>query len=128
MQLQSPRSSAQPGYLAVPSLDHLEARFDDAMIALPKEIREKCGYTAALLYRMLAERNGLAAARALLSAPSPSTGFTTLFLRGRLDLTVEALVVRAPWKQLFSPEELSVAHQRLAACGYGSALVAEVVA
>jgi len=45
--------------------------------------------------------------------PRPSDGYTALYERGRLDLTVEALVLRPDWDDLFTAEDRDLARQRL---------------
>ena len=67
--------------------------------------------------QMLNERGGLATARALLSG-TPSDGFTKLWELGRLDLAVEALVIREQWHSMFSSTELAVARRRLTDAGF----------
>lgn len=63
---------------------------------------------------MVNERGGKDTADALLATDQPSEGFTELFLRGRrLDLSVEYVVLKNPWRELFSPEQLAVARDRL---------------
>ena len=48
-----------------------------------------------------------------------SDGYSALAERGRLDLTVEALVVEdARWRAQFTPEEIEKARRRLALSGY----------
>jgi len=43
-----------------------------------------------------------------------SEGYTALWERGRLDLTVEALIHDNPqWHSLFTPEELAICTERL---------------
>ena len=62
---------------------------------------------------MLQEHRGLGTARILLHAPKPSDGYTALWERKRLDLTVEALIIEDRWHALFSDEEREIAHRRL---------------
>lgn len=57
---------------------------------------------------------GIATARRLLGTPTVSEGFSALWERGRLDLTVEALATRGEYDELFSDEELETARERLA--------------
>ena len=47
-----------------------------------------------------------------------SEGLTALWERGRLDITMEALVLKKPWTELFTEEDLSVARKRLYELGY----------
>jgi hypothetical protein len=52
------------------------------------------------------------------SAPAVSDGFTALWERRRLDLTVEATVLRKEFEPLFTPDELDTAGRRLEQYGY----------
>jgi hypothetical protein len=47
-----------------------------------------------------------------------SDGYVQLWRCGRLDLTVEALILREPWRALFSDAEHQIARRRLADSGY----------
>jgi hypothetical protein len=64
---------------------------------------------------MLDEYRGLETARILLHSAGVSEGYTALWERGRLDLTVEAVIHDNPkWHPLFTPEELAICTKRLA--------------
>jgi hypothetical protein len=61
---------------------------------------------ATIFLQMLNERGGLDTAKYLINSPKVSDGYTALYLRSRLDLTVEAMVVENPkWQELFTSEE-----------------------
>lgn len=93
--------------------------FDVAMFKIYHDAKTQAGYTASIFFRMLNERGGLSTAKYLINSAQPSDGYTELFQRGRLDLTVEAMVVEEPkWHQLFSDEELEKSRRRLEAYGY----------
>lgn len=97
----------------------LEAAFDEAMHNIYVRAKTEAKYNAAQFLHMLHERRGVATAKALINAQRESQGYRELFTRGRLDLTVEALVVEDPrWQALFRPEEIERARQRLAKYGY----------
>jgi hypothetical protein len=67
----------------------------------------------------LSDRGGLATEKYLINAAKVSDGYTHLFERGYLHLTVEALVVEdARWHPLFEPTELERAERRLVEYGY----------
>jgi hypothetical protein len=98
----------------------LAAAFDRAMEDLYRRARVEAGYNATLFLHMLHDRGGLGTARHLINADNPSEGYTRLFMAGRLDLTVEAVVVDEPrWHPLFTADELDKARRRLAVYGYG---------
>lgn len=62
---------------------------------------------------MLSSDGGFHTATRLLTAPKVSEGFTKLWESGRLDLSVEALVVESEWREHFSPVLLEHAEKVL---------------
>lgn len=96
----------------------LEMRFHKAMIGIYESAKDECHYNATRFLQMLSEKGGLATARTLLTTPTPSEGFTALWECGRLDLTVEAHVLKPEFATLFTEEEKSVARCRLEEYGY----------
>ncbi|MCV7199821.1 hypothetical protein H7J74_25645 [Mycobacterium angelicum] len=50
--------------------------------------------------------------------PAISDGFAALWERGRLDLTVEALVVEPAFSDLFTDTEIDIARRRLEQFGF----------
>ena len=94
-------------------------RFDTAMLGIYQRAKSEAGYNASIYLRMLGERGGLATAKHLINAARPSDGYTHLYERGRLDLTVEAMVLEnTEWHQLFEDEELVLIRKRLKDYGY----------
>ena len=89
--------------------------FDQAMMQIYVQAKQQAGYTATRFHQMLTENGGVETARRLL--PQMSDGFTDLWRRNRLDLTVEALVLESKWDDLFSDDERRVARSRLRECG-----------
>lgn len=90
-------------------------RFDAAMHDIYTKAKDEVGYNATRFKQMLSKKGGLETARHLLAGhpTTVSEGFTQLALKGRLDLTVEALVLASEWKELFTSEEISNATRRL---------------
>jgi 5-methylcytosine-specific restriction enzyme A len=64
---------------------------------------EALGYRPTQFKQMLGAQRGNATVRQLLAKGKPSDGFTRLWELGRLDLTVEALVVETKWRSLIDP-------------------------
>ena len=58
-------------------------------------------------------KSQIGTAKMLLRDPKIQEGFANLYELGRLDLTVEALVVDPIWKELFEPEEIEIVRRRL---------------
>ena len=94
-------------------------RFDEAMFGIYRRAKAEAGYNTSLYLQMLTRKGGLATAKDLINRGHPSDGYTHLFERGRLDLTVEAMIVEgAEWHTLFDEDELDRARKRLRAYGY----------
>lgn len=93
--------------------------FDEAMFRIYEAAKSEAGYTASAFLGMLGRLGGVLTAKQLINGTKPSDGYTALYERGRLDLTVEALVVgNEKWHALFSAEELARARKRLREYGY----------
>lgn len=90
-----------------------ETEFDKAMMDIYSRAKSECNYTASYFLRMLLEHRGVETARILLAEESPQEGFTKLWERGRLDLTVECLVLNERFRGLFSDHEREKARHRL---------------
>jgi hypothetical protein len=87
--------------------------FTEAMLDIYRRALAEAGYRASIFLNMVIERGGYQAARALIRSSKPSDGYTALWQRGRLDLTVEALVLRPQWHDIFTDDDRKVAHARL---------------
>ena len=95
-----------------------ELAFNAAMMDVYRRALKEVHYNATRFLQMLHDHGGLETARILLGSPSVSEGYTALWERDRLDLTVEALVLQPEWHDLFSDEERTIAKQRLTDYGY----------
>lgn len=94
-------------------------QFDVALFSIYERARSETGYNATIFLRMLNDKGGLSTAKYLINTPNPSDGYTRLYERGRLDLTVEAMVIEnSRWHGLFTEEELGKARRRLKQYGY----------
>lgn len=68
-------------------------KFDKAMLTVCHRAKSEAKYNATIFSRLLTERGGLATAEYLINSERPSEGYSHLYEGGRLDLTVEAMVV-----------------------------------
>jgi hypothetical protein len=101
----------------------LEERFDNAMMDIYRRAKTEANHCLTRYFQMLAEHRGLATAKILLHASAVSEGYTALWERGRLDLTVEALIHdHAEYHSLFTDEERQIARHRLEDYKYGPVL------
>lgn len=93
-------------------------------IAFSEFLRQKVAEAEALGYRptqfkqMLGAQGGDATVRQLLAKGKPAEGFTRLWELGRLDLTVEALVVETKWRPFIDPVLVQQAEHLLTQSGY----------
>ena len=117
---------AWPGSRVV---SRLELRFHDAMLDVFRLAGEATrrtrsdgtvarGYWASYFLRGVRNHGGPDYAHQLLRQEGTTDGFQRLKEEGRLDLTMEALVLRPEYTELFSDEERRVAAHRLAEAGY----------
>lgn len=84
------------------------------MFDVYRRAKDEAGYNATIFLKMLADHGGLATAKTLINAAKPSDGYAALYMRSRLDLTVEAVVVEdQQWHALFTEDELAKAKKRL---------------
>ena len=98
----------------------LEGEFHRAMLDIYQAAAD-LGYRPIRFRQMVHKHGGVTTAKQLLSGPVAQSGLTTLWELGRLDISMEALVVRERWKPLFSDEERQAARDRLNAYGYDPA-------
>ena len=96
----------------------LEKRFEQDMIDIYTTAKKECGYNASRFLQMLSAKGGLVAAKQLISKPGGTDGFTTLWEHGRLDLSVEAHVLKPEYAELFTDEERRMCRERLEQFGY----------
>jgi hypothetical protein len=100
-----------------------ERRLDALLLEAYQRAKSEAKYNATIFFRMLGDHRGLYTARYLINSPIESDGYTQLYLRGRLDLTVEAVVIEnRSVHALFSEEELERARRRLVARKYDPVL------
>jgi hypothetical protein len=97
----------------------LESAFDHEMLGIYQRALSEAGYNAKRFLQMLHEHRGLQTARMLIHASTVSEGYTALWERQRLDLTVEAMILdNARWHPLFTADELAICGRRLSDYGY----------
>lgn len=95
-------------------MTELEERFHTLMLErVYRETGRQCGYWAHRFRQLVANRGGVAAAKRLLARDRVSPGLAVLTEKGRLDLSMEVLVLEAQFRELFSDAERSVARSRL---------------
>lgn len=83
-----------------------------------KMAKKELGYNATRFLQLVSQLGGLQAAKKLISKDGGTYGFEILWEHKRLDLSVEALLLRPEYKELFTDEERQICMKRLIDFGY----------
>jgi hypothetical protein len=124
----SPRASGGP-WPGTRTVSALELRFHDDMLDIFRLAGEATrrsrpdgtvarGYWASYFLRGVRNHGGLEYAHLLLEQEGTTDGFQRLTDESRLDLTMEALVLKPEYADLFTGAERRIAAHRLAQAGY----------
>ena len=91
-------------------MDVIAKKFEAELIHKLQRAKEECKYNPTRFNQMLARYGGVETARRLIQAEmetgQTSDGFGTLFLCGRLDLSMEDSVCKEEYHVLFSKLEI----------------------
>ena len=99
-------------------MTEVERKFNIAMKDIYQTAKRECGYNATRFMPIVAEKGGVIAAKQLISKPGGTDGFAILWECGRLDLSIEACVLKDEYKELFTDEERNLCRERLLEFGY----------
>ena len=92
----------------------LELRFHEAMLDIYRKAKSEAKYNAIRFLQMVTDHGGLRTAHMLINSAAVSEGYTALWESGRLDLTVEAMVIdNEKYHCLFTEDELAICQKRL---------------
>jgi hypothetical protein len=92
----------------------LKLEFDKEMRNTYFEAKEKCDYNATRFWQMIQEHGGVETARRLLSTETIfHSGLADLWMCKKLDISVEALVLKYKYRPLFTDNLRNIAAQRL---------------
>ena len=100
------------------TMTDIERKFNVAMREIYETAKKECGYNAVRFMQLVAEKGGVAAAKQLIGTNGGTEGFTTLWEHGRLDLSVEAHVLKDEFIELFTEEERKMCRDRLLEFGF----------
>ena len=98
-------------------METLAMTFQKELIEKMYRAKRECGYNPTRFNQMLAQYGGVETAKRLigncLRTGTPSDGYTTLFMAGRQDLTLENSGCDPKYADLFTEEEISLCRQLL---------------
>lgn len=92
-----------------------------AFVEQTVEVCKQIDYNPTRFQVMLKQHGAVGALRILLDAKDPSDGFGTLLMKGRLDLTAEAIALRPEYQRHFTKAQRDRARHRLAGTPYALA-------
>jgi len=98
-------------------MSDLERALYDAIMVATKAC-QRLGYNPTYMVRMVHDSGALGACQRLLATAEASEGFSRLWQLNHLALTIEDIVLRPQFAELFTDEQRAVARQRLADVGY----------
>lgn len=90
----------------------LETEFTAALRGTYEAARKR-GYVATYFLQMLEEHGGLETAKRLLAKSEPQQGLFELWNLNLLHESMEAVVLKEKYRELFTDDEMAEAHRRL---------------
>ncbi len=91
----------------------IERKFYKAMMNTYVRAKNEHGFDDTYFLQMLCELGGVATAKTLIAWPDVTERFTKLWELHRLDLSVEVLVLRDEFKELFDDYDRAACRQRI---------------
>ncbi|MDD3000951.1 MAG: HNH endonuclease [Candidatus Riflebacteria bacterium] len=97
----------------------IEEKLTNELIVLYRTTGEEIGYWGRRFLQSVKRNGGYATVKRMLKPRTPlqRAGLDVLLDAGRPDLTVEAIILKSEYKQLFTQEELKIASERLGEYG-----------
>ncbi len=96
----------------------LENQFNEDMQNIYLTAKRELGYNATRFLQLISEKGGVKAAKLLIAKDGGTYGFEVLWENNRLDLSVEAHVLKEKYSELFSEVEKEMCRKRLSDFGY----------
>lgn len=99
-------------------MNQLEKKFNEDMKNIYLTAKKELKYTANRFLQILSQKGGVQAAKILIAKDGGTYGFEVLCEHGRLDLSVEAHVLKPEYAELFTNEEREMCTDRLERFGF----------
>ena len=98
-------------------MDKITFQFENELKGKMLRAKKECRYNPTRFNQMLSQYGGVDTAKRLIASGiasgNPSDRYTTLYLCGRLDLTMEHSVCKPEYQSLFTSEEIDYCKQLL---------------
>jgi len=98
--------------------EQLEKQLEREYLQISSLYYEEYGYHPSRFLQMMKEYGPVHTSIRLVMDPVPHEGLTKLYELRRLDISVEAIILREPFRNLFSDEVLNKAREKLVELGY----------
>lgn len=99
-------------------MNDLEKRFNQDMKGIYLTAKKELKYNASRFWQLVVDKGGVSAAKILISKDGGTYGFEVLWEHQRLDLSVEAHVLKPEYMDLFTFEERIMCEERLEKFGF----------
>jgi hypothetical protein len=99
-------------------MNQLEKKFNKEMKNIYLTAKKELKYNATRFLQILSEKGGVQAAKTLIAKDGGTYGFEVLCEHRRLDLSVEAHVLKPEYTDLFTDEERRMCRDRLEKFGF----------
>lgn len=99
-------------------MNWVEKKFHEDMVNIYVTAKKELKYNATRFFQFVNEIGGVNTAKTLIAKDGGSSGFVELWEYGRLDLSMEAHVLKPEYKELFTENERKICMERLEEYGY----------
>ena len=99
-------------------MTQIEKKFNEDMRDIYLIAKKELKYNASRFWQLVSEKGGVQAAKVLIAKDGGTYGFEILWEHGRLDLSVEAHVLKVEYEDIFTDEERKMCKDRLISYGF----------
>jgi hypothetical protein len=99
-------------------MNQLEKKFHEDMRDIYLTAKKELKYNASRFWQLVCEKGGVQAAKILIAKDGGTYGFEILWEHRRLDLSVEAHVLKSEYNDLFTDDERRMCRDRLMQFGF----------
>lgn len=99
-------------------MNPLETKFTQELIKKCEQAKKECSCNLTRFLQIVEKNGGVKAVKMLLAKDQIPDGFETLKMRGRLDLSMEAVVVDHQFADLFTDDEVNTCFMWLCECNF----------
>jgi len=99
-------------------MTQIEKKFHEDMRDIYLTAKKELKYSASRFWQLVCEIGGVQAAKTLIAKDGGTYGFEVLWEHRRLDLSIEAHVLKSEYTELFTDDERRMCRDRLTQFGF----------